>query len=194
MQTVTYISETDWQKNLNLKNLLFVMKNNKRGIMNKKGFTLIELIIVIVIVGILSVIAVPVYRGYIEKAIMSEGKTLLGAIGKAELAYHVQHRRFLAIEKTGHSSDLDVDARGGKYFNKFYTDLSGGGASIERAKSSVDKVAKVSYNSLRNSVYIEVYGKYKGRDLMLSATQFANGYLYIGERFSEPDEPVCDAK
>ncbi|MBO7611272.1 MAG: prepilin-type N-terminal cleavage/methylation domain-containing protein, partial [Elusimicrobia bacterium] len=54
---------------------------------NKKGFTLVELVIVIVIVGILSAISVPVYRGYIEKAIMAEGQTLLGAIGKAELAY-----------------------------------------------------------------------------------------------------------
>ena len=159
--------------------------------MNKKGFTLIELIIVIVIVGILSVIAVPVYRGYIEKAIMTEGKTLLGAIGKAELAYHVQHRRFLAIEKTGHSSDLDVDARGGKYFNKFYTELSGGASNNIPAALGAGKVAKVGYNSLINSVYIEVYGKYKGRDLMLSATQFANGYLHIGERFSEPEEPIA---
>ena len=167
--------------------------------MNRKGFTLIELIIVIVIVGILSVIAVPVYRGYIEKAIMSEGKTLLGAIGKAELAYHVQHRRFLAIEKTGHSSDLDVDARGGKYFNKFYTDLSGGASNNIPAVIAASKVNKGYYNSAsRNSVYIEVYGKYKGRDLMLSATQYANGYLHIGDRLAEepePEEPiVCDEK
>ena len=113
--------------------------------MKKRGFTLIELIIVIVIVGILSVIAVPVYRGYIEKAIMSEGKTLLGAIGKAELAYHVQHRRFLAIDKTGHSSDLDVDARGGKYFNKFYTDLSGGASNNIPAALGASKINKGYY-------------------------------------------------
>jgi prepilin-type N-terminal cleavage/methylation domain-containing protein len=34
---------------------------------NSKGFTLLELIIVIVIVGVLSIIAVPVYKNYIEK-------------------------------------------------------------------------------------------------------------------------------
>ena len=33
----------------------------------KKGFTLVEFITVIVIVVILSVIAIPVYRNYIEK-------------------------------------------------------------------------------------------------------------------------------
>ena len=160
--------------------------------MNRKGFTLIELIIVIVIVGILSVIAVPVYRGYIEKAIMAEGKTLLGAIGKAELAYHVQHRRFLAIEKTGHCSDLDLDARGGKYFNKFYTELSGGAMNgrMLLASGSIDKANMANQAFSREAVYIEVYGKYKGRDLMLSATQFASGYLYIGEKLPE-EEPAC---
>ena len=49
----------------------------------KKGFTLVELVIVIVIVGILSVISVPIYRGYVEKAIMTEGKVLINAIGKS---------------------------------------------------------------------------------------------------------------
>ena len=67
---------------------------------NKKGFTLIELVVVMVIVGILSAISVPVYRGYVEKAIMAEGNMLLGAIAKAELAYYVQHKRFVAIDKT----------------------------------------------------------------------------------------------
>ncbi|MDR0820260.1 MAG: prepilin-type N-terminal cleavage/methylation domain-containing protein [Endomicrobium sp.] len=35
--------------------------------MKPEGFTLVEFIIVIIIVGILSIIAIPVYRSYIEK-------------------------------------------------------------------------------------------------------------------------------
>ncbi|MDR3256579.1 MAG: prepilin-type N-terminal cleavage/methylation domain-containing protein [Endomicrobium sp.] len=34
---------------------------------NLKGFTLVEFVIVIVIVGILSIIAIPIYRSYVEK-------------------------------------------------------------------------------------------------------------------------------
>ena len=162
--------------------------------MKKTGFTLVELVIVIVIVGILSAISVPVYRGYIEKAIMAEGQTLLSAIGKAELAYHLQNKRFLAIDKTGYSPELNVDARGGKYFKTFYAELSGSAMSgipvpeqtFYKAVSSVQKVTYYGYgDSAKFAVYIEVYGKYKKRDLVLYATQYASGALVIGDRFSD---------
>ena len=162
--------------------------------MKQTGFTLVELVIVIVIAGILSVISVPIYRGYVEKAIMAEGQMLLSSIGKAELAYHLQHKRFLPVEKTDHSTELNVDARGGKFFNKFYATLSGsstsgipvvGAATLSKA---VSPIQKLSYNP-RYAVYIEVYGKYKNRDLMLSATQYASGTLNIGE---SPDDYTCE--
>lgn len=71
---------------------LFVLEENIGGISvniikNKKGFTLVELIIVIVIIGILSLVSVPVYRKYIAEACMTEGYTLVGAVARAELIY-----------------------------------------------------------------------------------------------------------
>lgn len=156
---------------------------------NKPGFTLVELVIVIVIVGILSVISVPIYRGYIEKAIMAEGQTLLGAIGKAELAYHLQHRVFLKVEKTDYSPELNVDARGGKYFSKFYaspsgSSVSGGTTGRSMSNKTNNSIQKSYYGNLRNAVYIEVYGKYKKREYTLSATQYANGMLRLSNSSS----------
>jgi prepilin-type N-terminal cleavage/methylation domain-containing protein len=57
----------------------------------QKGFTLVELVIVIVIVGILSIVAVPIYRGYIERARFTEAMTNLRAIADANTLYFVEH-------------------------------------------------------------------------------------------------------
>jgi len=54
---------------------------------NKKGFTLIELMIVVAIIGILAAIAIPNFMKFQAKAKQSEAKTNLGAIYVAQLAY-----------------------------------------------------------------------------------------------------------
>ena len=52
---------------------------------NQKGFTLIELMIVVAIIGILAAIAIPAYQDYIARSQVSEGVMLLGG-GKTPLA------------------------------------------------------------------------------------------------------------
>ena len=49
----------------------------------QKGFTLIELMIVIAIIGILAAIAIPAYQNYVIRAQASEGLSLAGGIETA---------------------------------------------------------------------------------------------------------------
>ena len=91
-----------------------------------KGFTLVELVIVIVIVGILSVVAVPVYKGYTKKAMATEGKALLGAINTSQKVYFAEWNMF--VTGTSASAILDVDASTNKYFKSFTLSSSGIGS------------------------------------------------------------------
>ena len=53
----------------------------------QRGFTLIELMIVVAIIGILAVIAIPVYRSYTIRAQISEGLTLSAGAKEAVSEY-----------------------------------------------------------------------------------------------------------
>jgi prepilin-type N-terminal cleavage/methylation domain-containing protein len=54
---------------------------------SRKGFTLIELMVVILIVGILAAVAIPILRGRIDAAKWSEGKAMMGTIATSIRAY-----------------------------------------------------------------------------------------------------------
>lgn len=54
---------------------------------SRKGFTLIELMVVILIVGILAAVAIPIMRGRVDSAKWSEGKSGMGTIATALRAY-----------------------------------------------------------------------------------------------------------
>ena len=92
----------------------------------QKGFTLIELMIVVAIIGILAAIAIPAYQDYTIRAQVTEGLNLADAVKVAVADYYTQNGAFPAAgvttaaptglgfttPSTGKYSTVDIIANG----------------------------------------------------------------------------------
>jgi len=67
---------------------------------SKKGFTLIELMIVVAIIGILAAIAIPNFLGFQLKSKSSEGKVNIAAIRTAEESFLAEFGNYVAAAVT----------------------------------------------------------------------------------------------
>ena len=67
---------------------------------NDKGFTLIELMIVVAIIGVLAAIAIPQYTNFRLKAKTAEAKSNLGAIRLGEEAYFTEKEEYVDCAAT----------------------------------------------------------------------------------------------
>lgn len=73
----------------------------RHQVRNQRGFTLVELMIVVAIIGLLAAIAIPNYLSYQLKAKTSEAKTSLAAIKTASLSFQAERSCFLSVQSSG---------------------------------------------------------------------------------------------
>ena len=81
----------------------------KRG---QKGFTLVELAIVIVIIGVLASFGVPRFRDAVERSKAGESLNYLSAVRAAQERYHAREGTYASD-----IADLDVSIPAPKYFS-----------------------------------------------------------------------------
>jgi type IV pilus assembly protein PilA len=67
----------------------------------QEGFTLIELMIVVAIIGILAAIAIPNFLQYQMKSRQAEAKTNLQAIRTSEISFQAERACYLSITREG---------------------------------------------------------------------------------------------
>ena len=84
---------------------------------NKKGFTLLELIVVVLIIGILAGIALPQYRNAVRKARLAEAQITLRTIVDATDRYFLSNESF-----SGDLNDLDIEVQSETGNWEFYVD------------------------------------------------------------------------
>jgi len=68
-----------------------IADSNNKSYSANSGFTLVELIVVVVIIGVLSAIAVPSFTASADKAKQKEVSTLLGSYIKAVQSYYTEY-------------------------------------------------------------------------------------------------------
>ena len=80
----------------------------------QQGFTLIELMIVVAIIGILAAIAIPAYQDYTIRAQVSEGMTLAAA-AKAAVSESFSNRGVAPADRTAAGMTATLTDTNGKY-------------------------------------------------------------------------------
>jgi len=92
---------------------------------SRKGFTLVELMVVVIIVSILAAVAIPMMQGRIDSAKWSEAKAGAGTIASAIRAYAAEHGTGVAAAPTWAQLGLRTTDLDGTYFTNAAYVVSG---------------------------------------------------------------------
>ncbi|HEZ6243996.1 TPA: pilin [Neisseria meningitidis] len=105
----------------------------------QKGFTLIELMIVIAIVGILAAVALPAYQDYTARAQVSEAILLAEGQKSAVTEYYLNHGEWPANNSSAGVATSASDIKG-KYVQK--VEVNNGVVTAEMKSTGVNKEIK----------------------------------------------------
>lgn len=113
----------------------------------QKGFTLIELMIVVAIIAILAAIAIPAYQNYLIRAQVSEGPSLMSAAQTGMTEYYANNGTF-PTTATSAGLPSTASSTSGAYVGQVTLAAgSGGGVIVATFSSSAPQKANSALNS-----------------------------------------------
>lgn len=134
------------------------MFKSRRG-----GFTLLELLIVIIILGILAAVGIPVYTGTLEKARAKEALNMMSAIKEAEARYAQESatNTFLSVTATNSFTPTgsgNIDTSWSTRYWTLGTSASGANCTITATRSGGPQNGRTITLLISNTNYVGTWG------------------------------------